>query len=443
MRRTDRWIVLLGAWGLACAAGASGRADEAPAAPREATTPAAAPLAAPAAPAAATVLTVDELTARVLEANPDLKVAARALDAAMAAVTTAVALPNPRIEWDRGSQRPTVPGLSSGSMDRWVVAQPIENPRLRESRRAVAEVGVDLARDRQRSLRNDIAARVRVLGLEWLMRQEEAQAQSESLALLEQVRERIRRRVETGEAARYDLIKADAEIISARQRVQQSRLMAEQVQLALNRLAVGALPSRWTLAPFINVETAEARIASVSSSRLDRNPDVQVLQRGVQRAQEAVRLAQAGIVPSVDVLLSRGREPDQRQHALGLSVTVPLLDRREGPIAEARAEELRARDALDGRRAQLQQEWLMARKALEMALSKTRALSQGAIREAEAAVRIAEAAWRFGERGILDVLDAQRVLRALRADLIQARFEVQVAQIELDRLEGSFIEGAR
>jgi cobalt-zinc-cadmium efflux system outer membrane protein len=62
--------------------------------------------------------------------------------------------------------------------------------------------------------------------------------------------------------------------------------------------------------------------------------------------------------------------------------------------------------------------------------------------EAEAAVRVAEAAWRFGERGILDVLDAQRILRTLRADLIQARLEAQVALIEIERLEGRYAVSA-
>ncbi|MBS0465774.1 MAG: TolC family protein, partial [Proteobacteria bacterium] len=47
-----------------------------------------------------------------------------------------------------------------------------------------------------------------------------------------------------------------------------------------------------------------------------------------------------------------------------------------------------------------------------------------------------EAAYRFGERGILDVLDAQRVLRSVRADLLQARYELQAARIELDFLAG-------
>ncbi|MFM7254907.1 MAG: TolC family protein, partial [Betaproteobacteria bacterium] len=41
--------------------------------------------------------------------------------------------------------------------------------------------------------------------------------------------------------------------------------------------------------------------------------------------------------------------------------------------------------------------------------------------------RVAEAAYRFGERGILEVIDAQRVLRAVRADLLLAKFEQQSA----------------
>jgi cobalt-zinc-cadmium efflux system outer membrane protein len=71
-----------------------------------------------------------------------------------------------------------------------------------------------------------------------------------------------------------------------------------------------------------------------------------------------------------------------------------------------------------------------------MARLRVEALGSGAVREAEAVLRAAEAAYRYGERGILDVLDAQRVLRTVRADLLQARFAVQAAAIELDVLSG-------
>jgi cobalt-zinc-cadmium efflux system outer membrane protein len=62
------------------------------------------------------------------------------------------------------------------------------------------------------------------------------------------------------------------------------------------------------------------------------------------------------------------------------------------------------------------------------------------VREAEAALRVAEAAYRFGERGILEVLDAQRVLRSVRADLLQARFQVQAARVVLEQLAARYVD---
>jgi len=79
---------------------------------------------------------------------------------------------------------------------------------------------------------------------------------------------------------------------------------------------------------------------------------------------------------------------------------------------------------------------MLAWKSMEMARLRIEALSQGALREAEAALRVAQAAYRFGERGILDVLDAQRVLRSVRTDLIDARFQLQAARIALEELTG-------
>ena len=73
-----------------------------------------------------------------------------------------------------------------------------------------------------------------------------------------------------------------------------------------------------------------------------------------------------------------------------------------------------------------------------MARLRVEALSQGVLKEAEAALRVAEAAYRFGERGILDVLDAQRVLRTVRADLLQARYQQQAARITLEQLSGRY-----
>ena len=61
-------------------------------------------------------------------------------------------------------------------------------------------------------------------------------------------------------------------------------------------------------------------------------------------------------------------------------------------------------------------------------------VSAAFLREAEAALRVAEAAYRFGERGILDWLDAQRTYRAARNELISARYDLATVSVEIDRL---------
>ena len=100
----------------------------------------------------------------------------------------------------------------------------------------------------------------------------------------------------------------------------------------------------------------------------------------------------------------------------------------------------RAQRRLDGRRADLRQQLILAWKALEIASGSMDALSRGAVREAESALRVSEAAYRFGERGILEVLDAQRVLRSVRADLLLARFQVQAARVSLEQLAARYAD---
>jgi cobalt-zinc-cadmium efflux system outer membrane protein len=119
------------------------------------------------------------------------------------------------------------------------------------------------------------------------------------------------------------------------------------------------------------------------------------------------------------------------------SVQIPLFDQRSGPIAEAGAELSRANIELEGRKIDLEQQISLAWKSLQIARIRVSALSTGAVVEAQAALRVAEAAYRFGERGILDVLDAQRLLRSVNADLLDARYQYQLAKIELLYLTGS------
>lgn len=390
-------------------------------------------------PAPQPLLTIDDLVERVLATNPDIRAVQWEREAALAGIVTAGALPNPRIDLQSGRLRSPL-SQAPGSTTNLGLTQSLENPWLRDARLRSAQASAAVVGARVDQTRNDVVAQVRTLALEMLLRQEEAQALGESLQLLEQVRQRVAARVASGESPRYDLIKADAELVSARQRLQQAALAAERVATGLNRLAAGALPKAWQLQSSGLMEGLERLGPADGAETVRGNPEWAALSQAALQARHQLDLARASLLPAVEVSVQRGSEPDARQSTLGLSLTVPLWDRRRGPVAEAQAQRERAAAVADGRLAQLQQEWRIAHQTFEMARTRALGLSQGAIREAEAAVRVAEAAWRFGERGILDVLDAQRVLRSLRADLILARFEAQAARIELDRLEGRYVQ---
>lgn len=384
------------------------------------------------------IVSIDDLVNAALTHNASLKAARRGVDVAAAAVITASAYPNPKIELNGGRNATPTVTSSAGNLSGIGISQLIENPALRQARSSGAQFAEQGSRESLAFTRNELVAQVKLRAYEYLLRRLQAQEAAESLSLLEQIRERIKVRVETGETGKLDLIRADAEIVNASQREQTARLQIAQAATALNRLAAGMLPARWELDAELDEMFAMSSLAQMKEEAERLNPEVRLLQAELARTKARIDEANASLLPGVELRMSQLREPDRRQDLVGVSVQVPLFDQKRGPKAEAIAERERTLARLEGRRAELMQQLELAWRAVEIANVRVTALSEGAVRSAEAALRVAEAAYRYGERGILEVLDAQRVLRSVRQDLLLARFELKSAQIELEVLSGRY-----
>ena len=133
-------------------------------------------------------------------------------------------------------------------------------------------------------------------------------------------------------------------------------------------------------------------------------------------------------------------DAEQDQTRFGVSVTVPIWDRRKGPVAAAEAQLSKSTYGLEAREYAVRQELVIAYKQYEIAQNTVAALEGGVVSQAQSALKIAEAAYRFGERGLIDVLDAQRVFRAARADLINSRYDLAVALVEIQRLSSNLAQ---
>jgi cobalt-zinc-cadmium efflux system outer membrane protein len=385
------------------------------------------------------VITINELINTVVLNNPELSASRQSLDAASAGITSAKALPNPRLEMQSGRHNELNPAALSGRANGIGVAQLIENPALRNARIEGAFYNRSRSAQVVAMTENELIAETKRRAYEYLLRKEETIAAFDALGLLEQIRERVKVRVQTGEAGRYELIKSDAEIINARQREQTARLQVQQAAISLNRLAAGKLPPTWELNAQLSDKLQVPDLELLKQTALIENPEIKQLVAELDRSRAKINEAEASRWPGVEIRVSQLREPEARQNMIGLSVQLPLLDQRAGPRAEAIAERERAIIRLEGRKAELLQQIELTWKSVQIARTRIDALSEGAMRDAESTLKVAQAAYRFGERGILEVLDAERVLRSVRNDLLLARYQLQASLIELDTLAGRHV----
>jgi cobalt-zinc-cadmium efflux system outer membrane protein len=312
---------------------------------------------------------------------------------------------------------------------------PIDRPSLREARRDVAVTGIDAARADARVAERDLVAAVKLRYFEVLRLQAAARLAEEDLSIAEQIRTRVQVRVGTGEAPRFELIRADTERLNAQRALQAAVARIDVARSELRRQVGPQLPVDFALAGNIGDEPgAPPPLETVRAEMLERHPELQAARAALRNADSRIALELERRKPAFGVRAAMERTPEVLDARLGLVVQVPVFDRREGPIAEARAEAERVRLLLADTELRLTQTLDAAWQRYRIALGQVSAYESGILREAEAALRVAEAAYRFGERGILDFLDAQRTLRTLRSELNATRYDLRAALVELERL---------
>ncbi len=380
-------------------------------------------------------LSLDEALALAEQYNPQFKAATASIEEAQAGITTARAYINPDITiggfgGQRAIQDSSVPGMLQG----FTFSQPVELPSLRSARIAAAQLGRESSRLSLAQTRLEVRARVKQAFYETMRRKAELELAQDNLRLLEDLQRRIQVQVKVGEAARLELVRADAEVATARIQVQSSRLRLKSALSALYA-AIGAPLERDfehqdELHPAVMLPSLDALRQEV----LAKHPAVALADNEARRATARLSLEHALAKPQPTLWADMFRQPDAAQYRVGVTLPIPIWNKREGPIAEAVAAQHRAGAIADLRRLEITAALESAYGQYEVANRQVAMFEAGALREAEAALNAAEAAFRFGERGIIEVLDAQRVLRSARLDYLNAQFDREAALINLEQL---------
>lgn len=397
------------------------------------------PSAEPGGPAA--YFTIEELQRLGLQANGLVLAARSQVGMAKGGVVAASAYLNPEVMFMLGPMDRRLPeNLTGPANDQRsiTVIQPIENPFMRSARIGASEAVVDASRASLDQISADLAAQLRIRAYELLLRREQAALEQSIYDLLSEVRRRIAANVERGEVARFELIRADTELQSAGNRKEAARLNAERAKVFLLQLTAGALPANFQIKGSLKDPVDLPPLEVLRQQVPILNPDVVRLEAEQERANKRISQERASILPSLNVLYTNYQDQQFTSNTAGMSVRIPLWYRRRGEIDTAIHDSARIKGTLEYRRYEIGQLFEAAWQAFQIAQQRVAMFEGGLIKEAENAVKVAEAAYKFGERGLIEFLDTQRILRGILGDSLQARFDLQSAAAEIDRLRAHY-----
>jgi cobalt-zinc-cadmium efflux system outer membrane protein len=378
--------------------------------------------------------TLGQLQTLALQSNASLGAARADVDVSRADTLTARAYPNPELEVMGGDRNSRGPNLAPGSLGSITLSQRFDYPSQRDARLRVAEAGITSAMSGAQAYEVDLLTRLKQSFYAVIRHERELVAAREDLELAKAIRNRVEVRVNTGEAPRYELIRADTELLSAQKNADAAGLRIAQSKARLRGLVGGVLPIDYELQGDLVNDVELPPLEKLREDMLTRNPEIARLRAEIERAKEQIELEKLRRMPELSFKLGRDQDPEYEANRIGVAVSIPLFDRRQGQIAQASAIGERNRMALEGRMFELQQQLDAAYRQYDLSRTQVSALESGIVRQAEAALKVAEAAYKFGERGILEVLDAQRTFRAVRNELISARYELINAVAEIERL---------
>ena len=388
---------------------------------------------------------LNEIVDLALAKNPLVTFAEGQIELQRGAQTAAGAYPNPTVGGASGhgllrdagnlSIDPISPRQSLTEYN-VTVGQPVEWPAMRAARQRVADLGLATANVGLLETQLNLRSLVKVAFYDLLLAQQDATLARRNLEIIEGVQRIVKARVKSGEAPQFEAIKAEVEVLKARQQLARADNLVRVNRVTVNTLTGGSLGTSYVIQGDFTGIPQEIYLEGLMNRMMNQHPTIQRLLKSVEQSDWKVEFERQMRVPSVTVGGSYWREIGREAYQGGLSVPMPLWYRRQGEIASSlgakrreEAELLRARNELAR---SVNQHYQDARTTAEL----IDVFDKGLLKQASEALRLAQFSFQQGASSLLEVFDAQRVQRQIMLDYAQARHDLAVSLARLEQAVG-------
>lgn len=373
--------------------------------------------------------------------NPDIASSRAQIGVAAGRLWQAELYPNPTLSLEAESVPARNPSLGR-SENTISITQPIIIGGRR--RAAIEAASAERLRDivRLDDVRRRVLGEVRAVFMELVVLASAERLDEELIELASQTHAVAVARFEERAAPESEMLKSQVELerlqLSRRARAHERSRLLRRMQALLGGVAlapeklVGDLPNEL---PMIDL--------SLLLGAVERDhPRILAAQRDVEAAMHRLDSVEAARVPDLGLRLAYGRDEGSETDILeaGIEVGIPLFNRNQGRIVEARYEVRKAQQRLLAERGALVADVAAAHADYLEAVDRVQALTGSIIPAAEKALSQARDGYQAGRQSFLDILDAQRTLSEARLSQLEGQRAASLARARLIGLLGPLNE---
>lgn len=388
-------------------------------------------------------LTLPAALARARRSHPHIAASSWERAAAAGRMRQAAVLPNPEVEVEVEEFSGDNPGLRSAETT-ISLSQPVPLGGRLSSQSKAARVDMEYADAQGAALEMSLTADVCTAFVRLLGAQETLGLAEETVRIAQEAARATDERIAAGAASPVERTQAQLALATARSELDDARGAHAAARLRLAAMwgsstpgfssAVGSLDDAVHLPPL-----PELRETLVSAYSVNSQLALQRLE--VARRKAALELAEARRFP--DLRLTAGYRRIERERVntfiAGVALPIPLFDRNQGGIDEARAHVAKAEWDERATRVHVYVQLEEVYAALGVALAQRAAYARDILPGAHDAFQAIDAGYREGKFNYLEFLDAQRTLAQARGRHVEILVRVQELRIQLEHLLGASV----
>ena len=388
-------------------------------------------------------LALKELIAEAIETNSEIKVFTEAVASAKGGVLSAKTWDNPQLA--AGPSLKHLPGTSSDPGDtlfkgNFQLEQLILFPGKRSLQVAIAEKDLKGSELALEGMRHQITFRIKKLFYEHLALGEITKLREKQVQSTRTFFDSARKRARGGYGSDFEVVKSEAELISAQKLLRESQAQFVSNQIAINTLLGRPAKAELNLIGKLEAFKPNILVSANLNFALSQNPGYKAQIMRLQKAGLSVEASKLSRAPDLTVGPFVEYARDEKVYGVSVALPLPLWNTNQGGIASASAEQRKEIAETEKLRLEITQAVTTALENYNSSKEQQSLYTQDFLTRLKRAMEQAEKSYAANATTLLIYLDAKRTYFDSLAQYYGSLSQVASAYTELESAIGVPLE---